>query len=255
MNLNDIGLDVLRWVKKIKGQSVDLKSLERQNTTVIEHQIWSGLVAQHVQASGKVDYNGFRKDNERLSEYLELLSNNPPGKNWSQTEQLAYWINAYNAFTVKLILDHYPLKSIRDIGRGLPMVNSPWDIKFFSIGNVSFDLNTIEHEILRKRFNEPRIHFAINCASVSCPKLRNEAFTAEKLIDQLEDQARQFINNPEKNVIESARIKVSKIFDWFKSDFTKTQSLMTYLQEYTEMDLSGNTTKVDYMDYNWNLNE
>ncbi len=255
MNLNDIGLKVLRWVKKIIGQSVDLKSLERQNTTVIEHQIWSGLVAQHVQASGKVDYNGFRKDNERLSEYLELLSNNPPGKNWSQTEQLAYWINAYNAFTVKLILDHYPLKSIRDIGRGLPMVNSPWDIKFFAIGNVSFDLNTIEHEILRKRFNEPRIHFAINCASVSCPKLRNEAFTAEKLIDQLEDQARQFINNPEKNVIESARIKVSKIFDWFKSDFTKTQSLMTYLQEYTEMDLSGNTTKVDYMDYNWNLNE
>ena len=221
MNINDIGLKVLSWVKKVKGESVDVAALDKANTPTLQHLEWTSLLQKHVSDSGQVDYEGFIADSVLLNQCLAHFSKYPPGKNWTEAEKLAYWINAYNIFTIKLIVDHYPLKSIKDIGDGLPMINSPWDIKFFKIGNIDFDLNTIEHEILRKQFNEPRIHFAINCASISCPKLRTEAFTAQKLEAQLEEQTTDFINNPDKNSINDKETKLSKIFDWFQSDFTK----------------------------------
>ena len=108
----------------------------------------------------------------------ELRKGHPNDKHWTETEQLAYWINAYNAFTVELILDHYPVASIRDIKEGVPFINSVWDIDFIKIEGKTYSLNDIEHRILRREFDEPRIHFAIVCASISCPKLRNEAFEA-----------------------------------------------------------------------------
>lgn len=254
MNINDIGLKVLSWVKKLKGQSVDLDAFDNPVTPTMEHHDWTTLLQRHVTQTGQVNYNGFIKDSILLQNYLNDLTEHPPGNNWIENEQLAYWINAYNAFTVKLIVEHYPLKSIKDIVDGLPMINSPWDIKFFKIGTTNFDLNTIEHEVLRKKFNEPRIHFAINCASVSCPKLRNEAFTAELLDLQLDDQAKEFINNPKKNIISKNELQLSKIFDWFKSDFTKTQPLQSYLQSFTEVEIADNH-KIKYIDYDWNLNE
>ena len=254
MNINDIGLKVLGWVKKLKGDAVDLDTINIAETPTMEHHDWSTLLQQHVTESGQVNYKGFIKDSTLFNKYLTELSNHPTGKNWSEKEKLAYWINAYNAFTLKLILDNYPLKSIKDIGDGLTMINSPWDIKFFKIGNTDFDLNTIEHEIIRKEFNEPRIHFAINCASVSCPKLRNEAFTAEQLDAQLDDQAKQFINNPIKNNITEKSVQLSKIFNWFESDFIKENTLASFLQKYTDIKLS-NDFKAVYLDYDWNLNE
>jgi hypothetical protein len=117
-----------------------------------------------------------------------------------------------------------------------------------------FALNTIEYEILRERFEEPRIHFAINCTSVSCPKLRNEAFTVEQLGAQLDAQARGFINNPIKNKITDNKVQLSKIFDWFKSDFTKEKPLFSFLQQYTYVKLS-NDFNAEYLGYDWNLNE
>ena len=248
LNINDIGLKVLSWVKKTKGQSVDLNTIENKNTVVTNHQIWSELLIKHVDGKGKVNYKGFLQDSTKLSAYLKLLSDNPPGGNWTGADKLAYWINAYNAFTVKLIVDNYPLKSIRDISDGLAMINSPWDIKFFKIGNTPFDLNTIEHEILRKQFNEPRIHFAINCASFSCPKLRDEAFTAQALEAQLEGQTAGFINNPDKNSINKKGIRLSKIFNWFESDFTKKTDILSFIQKYRPT-LDKNS-KVEYLDYN-----
>lgn len=254
MNINDIGLKVLSWVKKVKGGAVDISQFKKSNRPVMNHDNWTTLLQKHVTTSGQVNYKGFIEERELFQSYLDDLSQHPPGNNWSENEKLAYWINAYNAFTVKLIIDYYPLESIKKIGDGLPMVNSPWDIKFFKIGNVDFDLNTIEHEILRKEFNEPRIHFAINCASFSCPKLKNEAFTAALLETQLEDQTRQFINNPDKNIISTNELELSKIFNWFESDFTKEKSLLSFIKPYLKIELSNNPN-ITYLDYNWDLNE
>ena len=253
MNINDIGLKIFGWVKKAKGESVNLDLINNKVTDKMQHDEWDILLKKYVSDKGGVDYQGLLKDADALSKYLNDLTIHPPGKNWSEAEQLAYWINAYNAFTVKLILDNYPLKSIKDISDGLPMINSPWDIKFFKIGTIDFDLNTIEHDILRIQFKEPRIHFAINCASFSCPKLRNEAYTAAKLEFQLEEQTRAFINNPDKNIITKKRTKLSKIFDWFQSDFLKYSTLEDFLKKYNPAIKKEN--KLEYMDYNWTLNE
>ncbi len=253
VNINEVGLQLLSWVKKIRGEAVDLETLEESNSPVVTHQIWTELLQKHVDPKGRVSYSGFQKDSASLGLYLEKLSSHPPGTAWSDADRLAYWINAYNAFTIQLILDHYPLQSIKDISDGLPMINSPWDIKFFQIGAVSMDLNTIEHEILRKQFDEPRIHFAINCASISCPILRNEAYTAPQLEAQLEEQASDFINDSEKNRITEKGIQLSKIFDWFQSDFTRETDLLGYLQAYRPS--LNKKLKVEFLEYDWDLNE
>lgn len=251
-NFNELGLSIFSWVKNVKGDKVPLNEMTPSNLKSIDHSEWDRLLDKFVSPEGKVDYRGLAKNKRRLNEYLDYLSQNAPASNWTEEEALAYWINAYNAFTVKLIQDHYPLKSIKDISDGLPMINSPWDIKFFKIGGVGFDLNTIEHEILRKQFAEPRIHFAINCASISCPKLRNEAYLPRYLENQLEEQTKYFINNPEKNKIGSSEMKLSMIFNWFKGDFTKGGSLHSFLKNYHEHVNEEN--KVTYLDYDWELN-
>jgi len=253
-NINDIGLKLLSWVKKVKGSAVDLQGIEVEETALVDHKIWSDLLGRNVSQTGRVNYKGFIEEKTQFEVSLKKLSENPPGKNWSDKEKIAYWINTYNAFTVKLIVDHYPLKSIKDIGDGLPMINSPWDIKFFKIGKTDFDLNTIEHDILRKQFEEPRIHFAINCASFSCPKLRNEAFTGTALDQQLKEQTHSFINNPDKNQISKNETKISKIFSWFESDFLKKEdSIKSFLQPYHESFDEKND--IEYLEYRWDLNE
>lgn len=251
MNYNEIGLSVLSWVKKISGKEVDVTGLPNAPKPTIKHDGWNQILQQYVSADGSVDYAGLLNKQNRLNEYLALLSESPPGNNWNAQQILAYWINAYNAFTVKLILDHYPLDSIKDISSGLPMINSPWDIKFFNIDGIPFDLNTIEHDILRK-LDEPRIHFAINCASFSCPVLRNEAYTAEDLEHQLEEQTRLFINNPDKNDISEGVLSISKIFEWFSSDFSSLGGVKTLLKKHHE--LYNDQNDIQYLEYNWSLN-
>ncbi len=133
------------------------------------HAIWSELVKRFVSKNGFVDYKGFKNNETKLDEYLALLSFHTPSNDWTDQQKLAYWINAYNAFTVKLILKNHGVASIKDIKTD----SSPWKIPFFKIGSEEFTLDKIEHEILRKQFQEPRIHFSIVCASFSCPKLSN----------------------------------------------------------------------------------
>lgn len=253
MNINDIGLSVLSLVKKVKGDSVDFTSLGTTNTPIMKHDKWNVLTQVHVSKSGEVNYKGFLANRLQFEVYLDELSAHPPGKNWTQNEQLAYWINAYNAFTVKLIIDHYPLNSIKDIGGGSAVSNSPWNLKFFKIDGIDFDLNTIEHEILRKHYEEPRIHFAINCASFSCPILRNEAYTAAQLESQLEDQTRLFLFDPSKNIISEKETKLSSILNWFASDFKVHGDVMSFIKKYNSaLNLSN---EVQYLEYKWNLNE
>lgn len=232
-------------------------SLGMAGTTPPSHQIWDQLVKAHVKPSGLVDYKGFIKDKAKLEQYLKLISENAPDrKTWSKNQQLAYWINAYNAFTVKLIVDNYPTQSIRDLGPKLkiPLIKDVWHYKFFKIGGVESSLDEIEHSILRKEFDEPRIHFAINCASVSCPPLLNEAFMAEKLEGQLQKVAVAFINDPTRNKITPDKVQISSIFSWFQGDFTKKGSLIDFLNQYSKVKIKSNA-KVSHLDYNWNLNE
>ncbi len=229
----------------------------KKGSIVVNHQQWTTLLQKHVDKNGMVNYKGFQNDSLFLQAYLNDLSINPPDENsWTNEDQIAYWINLYNAFTLQLIINHYPLKSIKDIGSAIqiPFINSPWDIKFIRINGKKLDLNNIEHAILRKKFNEPRMHFAINCASISCPKLRREAYTGKKLHAQLNEQAILFINDSTRNNISNTQANISKIFRWFKGDFTKKGSLIVFLNKYSNEKLDQDAD-INFMDYNWTLNE
>ena len=186
--------------------------------------------------------------------YLQILSNNAPGDHWTVNEKKAFWINAYNAFTIQLICENYPISSIKDIGGDIPRYNTPWDIEFISIGDFSLDLNTIEHDILRKEFNDPRIHFAINCASRSCPSLLTEAYSPEHLDSQLNQSARTFLLDTTKNDLSDNALLLSPIFKWFKVDFGDKESLIDLLKSNTDIQIS-NEASIDYLPYDWSLND
>lgn len=218
----------------------------------VSHEIWDSLLREHVTEAGNVDYQGFIRDSLKLNKYLDLLSKNHPNdKNWNKEAQLAYWINAYNAFTVKLIVNHYPIQSIKDIKKGIPFVNTVWDIKFIKIEDRTYDLNNIEHGIIRSKFKDPRIHAAVNCASISCPKLQNRAFTGNQLNEQLDQAARDFINDKSKNDITAQKAMLSSIFNWYRMDF---DSVRDFINQYSSVKLTSDT-KIDYLEYDWNLNE
>ena len=221
-----------------------------------DHSPWTELLSKYVEDNGLVNYNGMISEKSALEAYLETLSSNAPSDSWTENEKLAYWINAYNAFTVKLIVDNYPLKSIKDLNPtiSVPTVNTIWAKSWFQIGGEDFSLDKIEHKILRKDFNEPRIHFAVNCASISCPVLRAEAYEADKIDRQLDEQARIFLNDPSRNTITAGKIEVSKIFSWFGGDFKKDQTLVEFIDRYVKEDLTDKT-KVRFAKYDWNLNE
>ncbi len=232
--------------KTISGIQTDSKP--------ISHDIFNGLLKNNVNEAGFVNYEKFIADSLKLNSYLQLIETNYPNeKTWSREEILAYWINAYNAYTIQLIIRNYPLASIKDIQSGVAFINSVWDIKFINIEGQILDLNNIEHNILRK-MNEPRIHFAVNCASYSCPKLLNEAYTANKLEKQLQQQATDFINDPTRNKITTDSVQVSSIFNWFTGDFTKNGSLKEFINTYSKVKI-GEETKIEFMEYDWRLNE
>ncbi|HXH99474.1 MAG TPA: DUF547 domain-containing protein [Sphingobacteriaceae bacterium] len=218
------------------------------------HQAWDKLLKKHVNASGMVDYKGFQKDKAAFDTYLKLLSDNAPQSSWSENDQKAFWINAYNAYTVSLILQKYPVKSIKDIAGKIYKVNTPWDIKFINIGGSKYDLNNIEHGILRKKFDDPRIHFALVCAAISCPKLRNEAYSGAKLDAQLEAAGKVFLNDKAKNKIRVDKAELSKYFNWYGGDFTKNGNLVDFINKYSQTKINSNT-KISYLNYNWSLNE
>jgi len=228
-----------------------------RNTNKPSDKIWTEILKKYVDEEGMVDYKGIIKDKDQLQVYLDMLSNNPPGDNWSKDEKEAYWINAYNAFTIKLIINHYPVKSIKDIGpkHQIPFVNTPWEKKFFKIGHKHFKLDKIEHTILRKKFDDPRIHFAVVCASHSCARLRREAYEGDKLNEQLNEQAKDFLTDKRKNKITPEKPQLSSYFDWYKKDFKKNAgTVINYVNKYSPVKIKSNAN-VSYLDYNWDLNE
>jgi len=213
---------------------------------VFDHSEWNALLKKYVSNEGNVNYKGFKNDHLALKDYIAALGDNQPEQGWTKEDKLAYWINAYNAMTVDLIVRNYPIKSIKDIDK-------PWEQRLWQLGAKWYNLDEIEHQILRK-MNEPRIHFGIVCASYSCPKLLNEAFTPTALEDQLSKATRDFLSDTKRNIISKNEIKLSKIFQWFAKDFKQNGSLIDFLNPYTEVTIASNAKK-KFMDYNWALNE
>jgi len=213
--------------------------------------IWNHLLQKNVNAEGWVNYDTFKKDQYLLNQYLSYLNNTTPNKKWSNNKAKAFWVNAYNAYTIQLILNNYPLKSILDIKQN---DKNAWEIPLAKVGSKTYTLNFIEHEILRKTFNDPRIHVAINCASISCPALPNIAFSEKNIETLLNTGIKKFINNPKRNLISKENIKISQIFNWFKDDFIQSGDLITFINQYSDTKISKDAN-VDFKTYNWNLNK
>ncbi|WP_234859454.1 DUF547 domain-containing protein [Aquimarina aquimarini] len=238
-------IDSIKSVKPAIEPVISNKTL-KNNSEAFDHHLWNGLLSKYVSKNGLVYYKGFKQEYQVLKKYLDALSNHIPTDQWSETDTLAYWMNAYNAFTIKLILDNYPLKSIKDI-------KNPWDLRFIKIGHKWYTLNDIEHRILRK-MGDPRIHFGINCASFSCPPLLDKAFTSQNVHQELEQLTIAFINDSKRNTISSNSIQISKIFTWFSKDFTKKGSLIQFLNTYSKTPINPKAKK-SFKKYNWSLNE
>ncbi len=261
--------------------------LEEVKTDSFDHSYatYNSLLNRYVK-NARVNYEGFINSRAKFETFLRTLGSVDKDvfESWTEEQRLAFWINAYNAFTIKAIIDHYPIKrSFTLVGifyapsDSILQIKGVWTkLQFRALGNM-VTLDEIEHQILRKKFNEPRIHMAINCASISCPDLRNEAYTPEKLEEQLADASINFINNPDKGVYvneQSGKVKLSKIFKWFGDDFInnygskklfnnyslKENAVLNFTSEYIESEevkeyLMNNKLKIGYLGYDWHLNE
>lgn len=230
------------------------------------HALWSKVLKEYQTNKGLIQYKKLKKDSSTRAEhefnrYLKDLSavTFKEYEAYNKEQKMSFLINAYNAFTFKLIVDNYPVKSIKDLGS---FFKKPWSIEFFSIldGKIK-SLDPIEHEWLRPHFKDYRIHAAVNCASISCPPLRNEAFVPERLSKQLDHQMKQWIADPTRNKVNSKNKewKVSKIFDWYEDDFENWgNGVETVINKYSSSPISKKALEeidIDYMKYNWGLNE
>ena len=239
---------------QIEAQTQPVKNIpDPEKNLIIEskpqkadHLAWDKLLRLYVTSTGKVNYAGLKAKKSELDAYLQHLAERPVAEDWSRAEKMAYWINAYNAFTVKLIVDNYPVNSITNLHGG-----KPWDVKWINLGDKTYSLNQIEHDILRPEFKDARIHFAVNCAARSCPPLLNKAWTAENLSNYLDKQAKSFINNEQFNKIAADKVQISKIFEWYAEDFGK---IIDYLNKYSNTTINSGA-KVMYLEYDWALNK
>ena len=226
-------------------------------TTPPTHAGWNTILQKYVNERGLVNYRALRTDSLSLNTYLQDLAAHLPSKSWTDNDRLAYWINAYNAYTVQLIIRNYPVKSIKDLGGDKIFVNTPWDKHFIHLGKEAYSLNDIEHRIIRKQFPDNRIHLALVCAAMSCPRLRNEAYTGSSLNAQLDAQGRDFLNNPAKNKLTPAdKPQVSSIFNFYPKDFTKngSKSVQEFINRYATTKINPDAP-LTYLTYNWALNE
>ena len=227
----------------------------------INHSSWSRLLAAYIE--GKQGLNYFRysavtpADREALESYLAILQSVVITE-LNRRQQYAYWINLYNAVTIKVILDHYPVKSIRKISYSL-LSRGPWKEKLVTVEGMKLSLDDIEHEILRPVFQDNRIHYAVNCASIGCPNLQATAFTADNIEDLLNDAARQYINHPRGVTIHEDQLIVSSIFDWYVEDFGGSdREVIKHFIQYAQPDLARELeafTKISDYEYDWKLNE
>jgi hypothetical protein len=231
------------------------------------HAAWTEVLKTCVREGG-FDYAKLARDRTRFDVYLGTLRAVTPAEltSWSAPQRFAFWINAYNAFCIQRVIEAYPLKSIRKLD-GAFGINTVFDKGFIPLRahhpdkkDEDLALNDIEHKILRRQFKDARLHAAINCASKSCPPLRNEAFTAERLEAQLSEQMQAFVKDPSRNRIDAAKkdLAVSEIFKWFAEDFERdAKSVKEYLVRYAPPEQAEfiRGAKLGYLDYDWDLND
>lgn len=221
----------------------------------IDNRLWGEILKSAVHGQG-VDYGRIKNQADKLESYLEILAGARPDE-LKPDEKMAFYINLYNAWTVKLILEKYPdLKSIKDLGT---LFKSPWKKKIVRVNNKRISLDEVEHGILRPHFKDPRIHFAVNCASKGCPPLRSEPYSGITLDAQLDDATTSFLNDTTRNRMEGNVLHVTKIFKWFKQDFQG--GIVKFILKYAKTDLkkalteNKNKITVKYLDYDWSLND
>lgn len=232
------------------------------------HQLWTDVLSACVRGDA-FDYKKLKADRSKLDAYLGSLETVMPEEfaGWKREQQFAFWIDAYNAYTVKRVVDAYPIESIQDLGDGKQSV---WDQEFIPLGRLFAEagdrklaLNDLENRILRPRFKDARVHAAVNCASRSCPPLLGEAFVAEKLDRQLDAQVERWLGDPGRNRFDrkASTASVSKIFDWYKDDFVReSDSVRRWLEKHApekerEWLSSAKELKIEFLDYSWKLND
>lgn len=237
-----------------------------RNPAVIDHSEWQRLLSRYLITDDSSGVNLFdyrlvsQQDRELLQDYLQALQAIDP-RDYRKVVQKAYWINLYNALTVELILEHYPVRTITKLGESL-FAFGPWDDDIATVAGQTLTLNDIEHEILRPIWSDPRIHYAVNCASYSCPNLSATAFTSANTERLLEAGAQAYVNHPRGVRFNDGDLELSSIYDWYQKDFgDDEQQLLDHLIQYAEPSLKARLVRfqqqggdLDY-DYNWNLNE
>ncbi|HEY9632724.1 MAG TPA: DUF547 domain-containing protein [Coleofasciculaceae cyanobacterium] len=240
-----------------------MNSVFTVTVAMINFATWDNLLSQYVDSQGRVNYQAWKgESSQSLNQWLAELEEMDIHSMSHPDEQLALWINLYNAFTIASILEHYPIASIQPKLFGVPnWIAFLW---FFyrpthKVAGRYYSLNHIEHNILRREFDEPRLHFALVCASIGCPLLRNGAYWSKSVRTQLEEDAIRFINNPDKVCYDSQTqtLYCSKIFKWYRKDFLKvTPSVPDYIRSYLKSDFPiGSNTPIAYLDYDWALNQ
>jgi hypothetical protein len=262
MNGTGFGTAAVRAMVAASLVAAALAAPPAARAQAVDHSMWDRLLQAHVDERGLVDYDAFAL-NPRFEEYLRRLARTDPVR-LPRAEQLALWINAYNAYTIELINRHGERRSIRNINRALGLIarKGPWSERMATVGGRTYTLDEIEHEIIRPRFEEPRIHFTLVCAAIGCPALRREAYTGARLDAQLEDQARGFLRgSPAKNRVDlqAQRVYLSPIFRWYREDFGRDDAEVgRYLARFhdgAERELLlGGVFRIDYTPYDWTLN-
>ena len=258
-----LGLSALFADDSMKNTQVPTAPQSVNKSVGLDNSLYDSVLEKYVDEEGMVDYAGLQSAPEKLDQYLTLLNQTDPAS-LNQDDRLAFWLNVYNAYTLKLIINNYPISGIRQAANGpfIPKLNTPWEVDLVNVNGKVMDLDHVEHKIIRKEFDDARVHFALVCAALSCPKLRRESYRGDILDQQLQDQGIDFLNSPNKNRIEKEgrQIRISKIFKWFKGDFEKEgQSLQQFLADFYEGEiataLSQNKLKVKYTKYDWALND
>ncbi|WP_105902278.1 DUF547 domain-containing protein [Vibrio gangliei] len=229
-------------------------SSNEQNTQSIDHSDWQTILDRHLVQSDQntlFSYSSFTKsDKQLLTGYLQTLSQLDP-RQFNRAEQFAYWVNLYNALTVQLIIEHYPIQSITKLGGIFSF--GPWDDKLIHINQQALSLNNIEHRILRPIWRDKRIHYAVNCASLGCPNLQPHAFTSSNSEQLLTQAEYQFLHSDKGVKIDAQQLQLSSIFKWYAEDFGGEQQLLNYLTQF-HPEIAKSNKKPSY-DYDWALNQ
>lgn len=231
----------------------------------VDHGVWSRILRIYVKAGrdgiNRVEYARLKaKRIPRVKAYIAALEKVDPAR-LTRAQQMAFWINLYNAKTLDIVLGKYPVKSIKDIN--LPdgdgkMAEGPWKAKLITVSGVKLSLDDIENSILRPVFKDPRVHYALNCLSIGCPNLLREAYTGTRLERQLERASRDFVNNPRAISFEGGKVKASSIYDWFAADYGGFKGVVSHLTRYAAPELKKKLTgltKIDVYDYDWRLSD